>query len=288
MGTAQDGGVPQINCFKDHCARVRSGAASAPRVACLGLVDHAAGKRFVIDATPDFARQVGALLAPQGTPLPQVDGATVPLHEHLHGVLLTHAHIGHYAGLVHLGKEVAAPRGLPLWASAKMGEFLGTNAPWEALFRNGFAEHRLAEPGTTVQLTERLSVTPFQVVHRPEYSDTLGYLVHGPERTLMYVPDADVWDGWPTPFEQLLQGADLALIDGSFWSHDELGHRVQADIPHPPVSVTIERLEPLQNRPQIWFTHMNHTNPLWDEHHELHRSLPAGFGVARDGQRLPL
>lgn len=288
LGTAQDGGVPQINCFKDYCARVRSGAAAAPRVACLGLLDHGTGQRFVIDATPDFSAQVGDLLAPDGVPLPEVEGSTVPLHDHLHGVLLTHAHIGHYSGLVHLGKEVAAPRGLPVWASVGMGQFLRANAPWEALFRYGFADLRRATPGVRIDLTPSLAVTPFQVVHRPEYSDTLGYLIHGPERTLMYVPDADVWDGWQVPFEQLLSQAQVALIDGSFWSHQELGHRVQADIPHPPVSVTIERLSSMPERPEVWFIHLNHTNPLWDPQADERRLMPAGFGVTRTGQRWAL
>lgn len=288
LGTAQDAGVPQINCFKDYCAVVRSGAVAPPRVACLGLVDHDTGHRFLIDATPDFSAQVGDLLAPDGVPLPAVAGATVQLQSHLHGVLLTHAHIGHYSGLVYLGKEVAAPRGLPVWASTAMGEFLRANAPWEALFRNGFADLRLAAAGVRIGLTPSLAVTPFQVVHRPEYSDTLGYLIHGPERTLMYVPDADLWDGWQVPFEQLLVQADVALIDGSFWSHQELGHRVQADIPHPPVSETIERLGSMRKRPQIWFIHLNHTNPLWDPEAPEHRSMPAGFGVARTGQRWDL
>lgn len=288
LGTAQDAGVPQANCFAGHCARVRSGEAAPPLVACLGLLDEDARRRFLIDATPDLPAQLGALLEASASARAEVAGRTVPLHEHLHGILLTHAHIGHYLGLAHLGKEAAAPRALPVWASARMAAFLRSNAPWEALVRNGNIELRVLEPGTRVRLTPALEVTPFAVVHRPEYSDTLGFLVHGPRATLLYVPDADSWSGWETPFESLLEVADTALLDGSFYSPEELGHRLQAEVAHPPIVDTVARLGDLQGRPPVWFVHLNHTNPLWDPASPLHHELPAGFAVAATGQRFAL
>jgi pyrroloquinoline quinone biosynthesis protein B len=288
LGTAQDAGVPQINCFSDNCTAVRSGQRAAPLVACVGLIDHVAGRRFLLDATPDIVTQLGALLTPTGEPPAALGGSTVPLHEILHGIFLTHAHIGHYTGLVHLGKEGAAPRRLPVFASQHMCEFLSANAPWDALVEGSFIELRPLTPGRRVQISTSLAITPFEVAHRAEYTDTLGYRVHGPRRTLMYVPDADVWDGWDTPFDDLLRASDVALIDGSFWSYDELGHRAQGNIPHPPVSQTLERLHDMDDLPEIRFIHLNHTNPLWDAASPLRRDLPQGFGVAETGQRLPL
>ncbi len=288
LGTAQDAGVPQINCFSDTCTEVRSGRRAAPRVACVGLIDHAADRRFLLDATPDIVAQVGALLTPGGEAPPQLAGGTVPLHEILHGIFLTHAHMGHYTGLVHLGKEGAAPRGLPVFASQRMCTFLGANAPWDALVNGAFIELRPLNPGERVQFSPSLAVTPFEVVHRAEYTDTLGYRIHGPQATLMYVPDADVWDGWDRPFEDLLRASDVALIDGSFWSLDELGHRAQANVPHPPVSQTLDRLRGAPGLPEIRFIHLNHTNPLWNTRSALRRELPEGFGVAESGQRLLL
>lgn len=285
LGTAQDAGVPQINCFRDHCARVRAGDAPAPRVASLGLLDGPAGKRFLIDATPDFTDQVADLLTAGPSALP---AATLPLHEHLHGILLTHAHIGHYLGLAQLGKEAAATRALPVWASASMAAFLRDNGPWSALVDGGHIELRELVPGVTVRLSPGLEVTPFAVVHRQEFSDTLGYLVRGPERSLIYVSDADTWDGWTRPFEQLIAAADVALLDGSFYSADELGHRFQGAVPHPPVPTTVERVSGLGAHPPVWFVHLNHTNPLWDPEGPERDALPAGFDVARTGQRFAL
>lgn len=288
LGTAQDAGVPQINCFSENCTAVRSGRRTAPLVACIGLIDHLAGRRFLLDATPDIVAQVGALITPTGEAPVGLDSGTVPLHEILHGIFLTHAHMGHYTGLVHLGKEGAAPRRLPVFASRRMCDFLSVNAPWDALVKGDFIEPRPLTPGVRVQISPSLSITPFEVAHRAEYTDTLGYRVHGPRRTLMYVPDADVWDGWDTPFEDLLLASDIALIDGSFWSTDELGYRAQANVPHPPVSQTLERLRDADDLPEIRFVHLNHTNPLWDTASPLRRDLPPGFAVAETGQRLPL
>jgi len=296
LGTAQDAGVPQANCFNDNCNAVRSGARPAPRVASVGLVDPSpdGARRFMIDATPDFVAEVGDLLAqPGGTAAFQ---GSIPLADELHGILLTHAHMGHYTGLIHLGREGASTRELPLYVSSSMAAYLRANEPWALLVRNGHVVLRELQPGTPVRLSERLSVTPFAVLHRQELSDTLGYLVHGPDRTLMYVPDADRWEGWPAvagandeePFEHWLARSDIALLDGSFYSYDELPNRPQSEVHHPPVSVTMDLLE---NRPhpEVFFIHLNNTNPLWNPASpETTTVRTRGFAVAEQGQRISL
>lgn len=293
LGTAQDAGVPQVNCFTGVCQRVRAGELPPPRVASLGLVDPASGRRFLVDATPDLVAQVGDLLAVgPGAPEP---GTVVPLHENLDGILLTHGHMGHYTGLVHLGREAAATRGLPVWCNADMAELLGANEPYRSLVDGGHVELRAVEAGQRFRLSPSLEVEPLDVVHRAELSGTTGYLVHGPRRSVLYVPDADTWDGWPLwSFEECLERADLALLDGSFFSHDELGHRPQGEVPHPPVRDTLERLEALRagnaaSVPDVLFTHLNHTNPLWlPASRERAAIRRAGFDVAADGERIPL
>lgn len=300
LGTAQDAGVPQVNCFNPNCDAVRSGARPAPRVASLGLVDAgAATQRFLIDATPDFVAQVGDLLA-------QPDGeaayeGSISLADHLHGILLTHAHMGHYTGLVHVGREAAATRDLPLYVSRPMAAYLSANEPWAFLVRNGHVALRELQPGVRVALSERLAVTPFEVLHRQELSDTLGFLVHGPERALLYVPDADRWDGWPRtgieaeagagaePFEHWLAQSDVALLDAAFYSYDELGHRPQGEVPHPPVVESMDRLAGRLGELEVWFSHLNNTNPLWDPDSPENVTVRArGFGVAATGQIIPL
>ena len=287
LGTAQDAGVPQVNCFNENCNAVRRGVRPLPRVSSIGLVDPLAGKRFIFDATPDFASQVGELLThPAGTALPR---ASVPLQEYLHGIFLTHGHMGHYTGLIHIGREGAAASRLPLYVSPSMASYLNDNEPWAFLVQNHHVQLTVLQPEIRLVLTDSLAVTPFTVVHRQEFTDTLGFLIHGPERTLMFVPDADVWGGWKVPFEQLLDRSDAALLDGSFFSYEELGHRRQGDVPHPPVQASIDLLSAREGNPEIWFTHLNNTNPLWDpDSHENVVVSDAGFGIARRGQTFEL
>ena len=287
LGTAQDAGVPQINCFNENCNAVRRGERPAPRVSSIGLVDPLAKNRFIFDATPDFASQVGELLAhPAGTALPS---GSVPLQDHLHGIFLTHGHMGHYTGLIHVGREGAAANDLPLYVSASMGSYLSGNEPWAFLIQNQHVRLVELKPGVRLRLTDSLALTPFDVVHRQEFTDTLGFLIHGPERTLMFVPDADDWGGWKVPFEQLLGLSDVALIDGSFFSYDELGHRPQGDIPHPPVVTSIDLLGRRPGDLKVWFTHLNNTNPLWDPGSRENVVVSdAGFGVASRGQIFKL
>ncbi|MFQ5745143.1 MAG: MBL fold metallo-hydrolase, partial [Acidobacteriota bacterium] len=313
LGTAQDAGVPQVNCFTDYCAVVRRGAAPPPRVASIGLVDPLAGKRFLIDATPDFVAQVADLLAIsiEAAGKGQVEASssetsgyepaealstrsttlsgTVHLEDHLQGILLTHAHMGHYTGLVHCGREAAATHLLPVYASSVMSAFLRSNQPWASLIDHRNIRIIELQPGVPVTLTAQLSVTPLAVIHRQELSDTLGFLIKGPDRRLLYVPDADRWDGWPVPFAQWVEASDVALLDGSFYSAKELEHRPQSEVPHPPVAETVKRLSGSARRPEVWFTHLNHTNPLWDPHSQQRSAVEAaGLGVATTGQRLDL
>ena len=286
LGTSQDAGVPQFNCFKGYCARVRAGEREPPRGACLGLWDAGSEQRFMIDATLDFPAQFAALLAATGGGS-GVAGTVARVTDHLHGILITHTHMGHYTGLMHLGREGASTYRMPVYASSSTCNYLRNNGPWSQLVALDQIRLIPLEPGRRFVLSANLTITPLAVPHRSEYSDTLGYLIAGPSRTLMAIPDTDTWDDWPVRFEDCLALSDVALLDGSFWSYDELGHRVQGDVPHPPMAVTIDRLVG-HTTTEIWFYHMNHTNPLWEETAPQRALLPEGFGIASQGMRVLL
>jgi pyrroloquinoline quinone biosynthesis protein B len=260
LGIAQDGGVPHMGCDAGPCAAVRRGERRAEKVACLGLTDGTRG--FLIDATPDLPAQVHAL------------GVRAPS-----GVFLTHAHIGHYAGLVHLGREVAGARGVPVWATPKMREFLASNAPWRALVEDGNVELR---DNADVDLGG-VRVRALQVPHRNEYADTVGYLIEGPRARVLYVPDIDRWEAWDRDVRALVLSVDLAFLDATFASGDELPGRDMSLVPHPLVGDTVARLAGLG--PRVRLTHLNHTNPLLDDPKSL---AEKGFRVAAEGDRHPL
>ncbi len=272
LGIAQDGGVPHLGCRQTLCVEARRDPSKRRRVASLGLVDPAAGKRFLIDATPDFAAQVEEL---GGMP---------------DAILLTHAHIGHYLGLAELGREVANTRKLPVYCTASMARFLRENRPWSRLVERENIEIRQIEPGRPFALTPRLTVTALKVPHRDEDSDTVAYLVAGPRARLLWLPDIDRWEKWERRLEDFASDPAMTLLlDGTFFSADEIPGRSIEDIPHPLVPDTVARLSAAGTpAARVLFVHLNHTNRLfWDE--TAVQALDGkGFAVAREGQALPL
>jgi pyrroloquinoline quinone biosynthesis protein B len=285
LGTAQDGGLFQIGCEAACCARARRDPGGVRLVASLLLVDPRSGTRFLFDATPDLPRQVELA---RGRPAGRPPGeARRPLFD---GIFLSHAHMGHYAGLLALGREAYGSGGVLLHASARMGAFLRENAPWKALLEGG-ARLELLEPGRALCLGPELTVTPIAVPHREEYSDTLAFLIAGPRRTLLYAPDTDAWERWSPPIEELLARVDLALLDGTFFDDGEVPGRDLAEIPHPFVRASLERFSNLTvaERTKIHFVHLNHTNPAADPDSAASAAVrAAGLAVARECQLFEL
>jgi pyrroloquinoline quinone biosynthesis protein B len=278
LGIAQDGGLPHIGCRREPCEAARRDPARRQRVASLGLVDDRAGRRFLIDATPDLPSQLDSLNAGRDLPdrLRPVDG-----------ILLTHAHVGHYAGLLYLGREALGAKGVPVFATPRMARFLRENAPWSQLVSLGNIELTEIEPGRERVLTPDLKVTALPVPHRDEFSDTVAYRIRGPSRSVLYVPDIDRWERWDRRLEDEVAAVDLALVDGSFHDADEVPGRSLAEIPHPLVGDTVSRV-PARLRPRLVFIHLNHTNRLlWDA---AAREALGGRGarVGVDGEELPL
>ncbi|MCC6742177.1 MAG: MBL fold metallo-hydrolase [Planctomycetia bacterium] len=275
LGIAQDAGLPQAGCRRACCVRARRDRSRRRLAACAAVV--AAGRRWLIDATPDFREQLAALdrIAP-GT----VDG-----------VFLTHGHMGHYTGLLQLGREVMNVRGLPLHAMPRMARLLRNNAPWEMLFRNGNAALRGLRGGTPVPLAPGLSVTPLPVPHRAEYTETVAFRIAGPRRSALWLPDIDRWESWTTRIEDAVASVDAAWLDATFFSLEELPSRPAAEIPHPPLRDSLERLSslPPRERAKVRFVHLNHTNPAHDPRSREARLVKArGFRIATEGEVFAL
>ena len=245
----------------------------------------ASGRRHLIDATPDIRDQLEALPSEAHAAGGGVDRAPVD------SVLLTHAHIGHYLGLAQFGFEVLHTRGLTVRATPRMAGFLRDNAPWSQLVARREITLVETEPGVAYEIEPGIRVTPFLVPHRDEDSDTVGYKISGPQRTVLYVPDTDRWSSWSPSLLEALRGCDAALLDGTFFSAGELPGRDVRTIGHPLVTETMDLLEARVRTREIavYFTHFNHSNPLVDpaapERAEVERR---GFGIAVEGQRLPI
>jgi pyrroloquinoline quinone biosynthesis protein B len=270
LGIAQDGGYPQAGCIRADCVAAWRNPKLRQRVASLAIVDPQSHQRWIIDATPDFPSQLASLdaAAPRGTAL-------------LDGILLTHAHIGHYLGLAHLGREVLGAHSIKVYAMPRMREFLENNGPWWQLVKLQNIALVPIEDGVPLTLNERITVTPLRVPHRDEYSETIGFIVRGPSRSILWLPDIDKWEKWSTPLESVLAQVDVAYIDGTFYDATELPGRDLREIPHPLMTETLARLAKSPLRTKVRFIHLNQSNPLLRERRR-------DVVVARDGERSGL
>ena len=270
LGTAQDGGVPQPGCLCAHCEAARREPRLRRRVACIA-VEGATGCTFLVDATPDLRDQVDALRAAGAGCSPFVDA-----------IAISHAHIGHYLGLAFLGKEAMHARGLPVHSTPKTAKFIEGNRPWAHLVERGEIELKTLTPGNPLAFDGAM-IHVFLSPHRGEDTDTIGFEIHGPKKRLVYVSDADVL---PAAIVERVRDADVALVDGTFYSRAELPHRDILEVKHPFVEESVRKL--VGARGTVYFTHLNHSNPLLDPASAARRSLPAGFAVAEDGMVFDL
>ncbi len=281
LGIAQDGGVPQAGT-SDHPAW--EDPSLRRLVSCLGVVDPRSGGRWMVDATPDLPEQLHSL----DRTAPSPEGRA------LDGIFLTHAHIGHYTGLIYLGHEAMGARGVPVHAMPRMRAFLEGSGPWNQLAAYGNIQLRTLEADRPVELAEGLSITPLRVPHRQEYAEVVGFRIQGPERAVLYIPDIDSWhelDEQGVRIEDLIAGVDRAYLDGTFFDDGEIPGRDMSGFPHPFIAKSMERFAPLpeSEKRKIRFLHLNHTNPALDPGGEARRRIEeAGFAVAEEGDHFPL
>ncbi len=281
LGTLQDAGAPQINCNKKCCQGLFEQADLVRRVSSLGLLDFNTQKKYLFDATPDISKQLHALK--KASPI-----ATSSIVD---GIFLTHAHIGHYTGLMYLGKEAVNATEVSVFAMPKMSSFISNNGPWSQLVTNRNIALQPLVANQPISLSPTLQVTPFLVPHRDEYSETVGYLIEGPHKKALFIPDIDKWNQWELNLATELKKVDYAFLDATFYSAKELGNRDMSQIPHPSVLETIQTLKDLskEERAKVIFTHFNHTNPLLDSTSEATKKVLAlGFKIGRIHDRFPL
>ncbi len=292
LGTAQDAGLPHFACTCRRCTAARVAPRHRRHVASLAVVvphPRAAADVFIIDATPDIRAQLDMLADVRDAPPDSTDRNPVE------GVFLTHAHMGHYLGLAYFGFESVNSRGVPVYCAGRMASFLETNGPWSQLVSMNNIDVRPTGLDQAVDLGGGVTVRSFQVPHRDEYSNTVGYIIRGPRSTVVYIPDTAPWMHWQTDvlafIDALEGGVDVLLIDGTFYSGDELPGRDLARIGHP-LMVDSMRLfsdHVIQDGLGVYFTHLNHSNPAIERGSPQHRAVQRrGFNVLEDGTEFGL
>lgn len=281
LGIAQDGGFPQAGCQRDCCRLLATRPELASGPTCLAIIDPKSGQRWMLECTPDFPGQLAKLN--EVFPVENTPG--------IDGILLTHAHIGHYAGLIHLGREVMGTRDMPVYVMPRMQQFLRDNGPWSQLVDLNNIELRELHAGQVTALNDRLKVTPIIVPHRDEFSETVGFEISGPNHSIFFLPDIDKWERWETAIETVVQRVDFALLDATFFDDKELPGRDMSQIPHPFVVDSIRRFQSLDatDRSKIRFIHLNHSNPaLVPDSDAAGQIRRAGMNIAGPGDRLEL
>ena len=253
LGIAQDAGYPQANCYLPHCNRAWQDVTLRRTTSSIAVIDPGSKTKYLFDATPDIREQLYRLNqdAPDG-------------EYQLAGVFLTHAHIGHYAGLMHFGHEASATRDTPVFAMPRMHDFLSNNGPWDQLVRYRNVRLHKLEDGREIRLAGGITVAPFLVPHRDEYSETVGFRIQGRTKTAVFIPDIDKWERWSVDIRALVRAVDYALLDATFFADGELPGRDMSKVPHPFVAESMAFFDDFtdEEKSRVIFIHMNHTNRL--------------------------
>jgi pyrroloquinoline quinone biosynthesis protein B len=275
LGIAQDAGYPQAgqiqewNLIKERKARPRNAVSFA-------LVDPILKQRWLFEASPDFKLQ-----------LQMLDDVSETTRYPLDGIFLTHAHIGHYTGLINLGREAMGTDNVPVYAMPKMQQFLEQNGPWSQLVALNNIKIEPINDQKAIRLNPNITVTPFTVPHRDEYSETVGYTIEVNDQSLVFIPDIDKWSKWDTNILEVIKNSDYAFLDASFYRNGEIPGRDMNEIPHPFVEESMALFETLSatDKAKVYFIHFNHTNPLlFSDSEEYQEVLEKGFKVAYEGQ----
>ncbi|SHH36376.1 MBL fold metallo-hydrolase [Winogradskyella jejuensis] len=275
LGTAQDAGYPQIGCTKSCCVD-KWDDVNPTQVTSIGVIEPKEKKTYLFEATPDIKFQIKKLSS-------YIDNNSIQLPN---GIFLTHAHIGHYTGLMQLGREAINAKNIPVFTMPKMFQYLSSNGPWNQLVELGNIDLKTITNNTEVSISSHLKITPFIVPHRGEYTETVGYKIQGSNKTALFIPDIDKWEKWQISIEDEIKKVDYAFLDATFYKNGEIANRDMSEIPHPFVEESFKRFEnmTIKDKSKIYFIHFNHTNPLLKNNSMAKNEvINLGFNIAKEG-----
>jgi pyrroloquinoline quinone biosynthesis protein B len=277
LGIGQDAGVPQMGCDSPFCREAWKNPKLRQMVSSIALVNPKTKERWIFDATPDLPEQFQLL-----------KNITGNYSNNLAGIFLTHAHIGHYTGLMYLGRESMGAKEIRVYAMPRMKQMLETNAPWSQLVNLKNISLQLIENKQNIHIGNGIYVQPFFVPHRDEFSETVGFRITANEKSLILIPDIDKWEKWSEKLEELVKTNDYLLLDGTFYADGEI-NRPMSEVPHPFVSETVELLKdlPVSEKRKVYFIHFNHSNPLVQGNKlKITELRKYGFNLTFQGQRF--
>ena len=273
LGVVQDGGLPHLGSNKLCCKNVEQ----QRFVTSLMLINNENNESYLFDASPDINKQLNFM------------GDRIK--KDLKGVFLTHAHIGHYTGLMYFGREALNSKSINVYAMPRMKKFLEQNGPWNQLVSLQNISITEINNNSKLLMDSNIIIQPIEVPHRAEFSETVGYKIYGPNKTVLFIPDIDKWYLWEKSIIEEIEKVDYALIDATFYDSKEVNYRDLSEIPHPFVVESMELFDSMEEKEKnkIYFIHLNHTNPLLNKESEQYKFVRVkGYNVAEEGMKLKL
>jgi pyrroloquinoline quinone biosynthesis protein B len=306
LGSAAGGGFPQWNCACRNCAGLREGTVEARARTQTQIAFSPDGKIwFLAGASPDLREQL--LSAPELAPPPNRRGQTP-----VGGVFLPSADVDSVMGLLHLREfqsffvfSTASVQRI-LKSENRMFKVLERADPavqWQTLSAKGRLGIHLSEtPGeaptflcTTIPLGGAYPDYVSDDLRRllPPDDSTVGFLFEQAGKKVFFAPSLS---GLSPEWVKTAASADAVLVDGTFWSDNELRdtgrtHKTAREIGHLPLAGPDGLLAqfPREAGGRRILIHMNNTNPILDEQSAEHRAvLEAGFEIAYDGMDIAL
>ena len=273
LGVVQDGGMPHLGNNKTCCENIKQDK----YVTSLMLINNENNESYLFDASPDINKQLNFM------------GDRIK--KDLKGIFLTHAHIGHYTGLMYFGREALNSKLVNVYAMPRMKKFLEENGPWSQLVSLQNISIIELSNESKISIDSNVIVQPVEVPHRAEFSETVGYKIYGPNKTALFIPDIDKWYLWEKSIIDEIKQVDYAIIDATFYDSKEVNYRDISEIPHPFVTESMVLFDSIniKEKNKIYFIHLNHTNPLINKQSDQYKLVRSkGYNVAEEGMKLKL
>ena len=277
LGSSAGGGFPQWNCNCHNCAGWRDGSvrAKARTQSSIFVRGDEGVDGVLFNASPDILEQIRTN--------PILQPARAVRDTAIAGVVLMDGQIDHATGLFML-RERGSP--LPLWCTDPVEEDLSRGNPILRVLGHycGVDRHRIAlegepfsVPGVPDLQFRAMPLSSKAAPYSPHREqsvpgDNIGMLITDKRsgRSAFYAPG--LGEITPPVFDAM-SGADAVLVDGTFWTNDEmiglgLSRKTARDIGHLPQSGPggmIEWLGRLPRSTRRLLIHINNTNPILDE-----------------------
>lgn len=301
LGSGAGGGFPQWNCACANCQGLRDGTLRAAERTQSSIAVSGDGENWVLlNASPD----IGTQLRHQ----PRLAPRHAPRDTPIKAVVLMDAQIDHVTGLLGLREGPC----IDLWCTPCVLEDLTTGLPLLNVLQHycGTRWHMLPVAGTQARADFEIEAAPglrFTALaipgKAPPYSPHRREQVLGDNIALRIEDTASGRSVFYSPGlaqvgaqeREWLEGADCVLVDGTFWTEDEmpragLGTKLAADMGHLPQSGEHGMMAALAGtRARKVLIHINNSNPILGEDGPQRRELAAhGIEVAFDGMEIEL